>query len=512
MTDSLVVQTQYGPVKGLLRNQVESWRGVRYAAAPTGALRFRAPQPPMPWTEPADATEYGPVAPQRPVPAFGISADVPQDEDCLTLNVYRPKRESAGDQSPLPVMVWIHGGAYAVGGSRQPAFDGTALANAQNVMLVTLNYRLGAFGYLDLGAWSTPDEPFDRNLALRDQLAALEWVRDNIAAFGGDPKNVTLFGQSAGGGAVTTLMTMPRAKGLFARAIAQSSPVTSMYKANRTHNIALRFFELAGLNPEQPADLAKLRSMSTADLLAASQALYDDIPLSSPGTLAYAPIVDEDLVPDYPIEVFRRGEQHRIPLMIGNARDEATLFKFMKSPIVPIELEPLEGLFAEAGVDHPDLTLPTKQQLLSAYDGKTNLKARLHIAGDFGFRMPSLWLAVAHAQVAPTWLYRYDWSPLMMRLLGIGATHASELGPEFGNIVTQGLTFKLGGLKVTKRLSADLMQHWTDFAKTGTPGADWPGYSEPERLTKVFDAHDRVVSDLDAPLWKAWGSDPIYLN
>ena len=501
-----LVQANAGPVLGVASADGDRWLGIPYAAPPIGALRFRAPKPPIPWADPLDASRFGPIAPQKPVPMFGITAQTPQSEDCLTLNVFRP----AGADGPLPVMVWIHGGAYAFGASSQPAYDGRHLTTVGDVILVTVNYRLGAFGYLDLSAFSTDERPFDRNIALRDQLTALEWVRDNIAAFGGDPDNVTLFGQSAGGGAVTTLMTVPQAKGLFHRAIAQSSPATSSYGPERTERIARRFLELADLTEDRVGELA---SMPTEQLLEHSMKLYDDIPLSTPGTLAYAPMVDGEYVPDYPIRVFERGEQHAIPLVIGNVRDEATLFKFMKSPLVPIDPRVLRGLFAEVKRDHPDVTLPTEPQLLGAYRNRTDLTARLHIAGDFGFRMPALWFARAHARIAPTWLYRFDYATPSMRLLGIGATHATEVPLEFGRITSRGnLTYKLGGQAEARRLGVELTERWTAFARDERPGAGWPTWTEQRRATYVFDRDSRVVDDLDAPLWRAWGVEPLYLS
>ena len=192
-----VAETAYGPVRGADDGTAVCWKGVRYAAPPVGELRFRAPQPPAPWTEPADATRFGRTCPQPPVPNFPMNLGAGPDEDCLFLNVWAPSGTTAGDAKA--VLVWVHGGAYVLGSGSQPYYDGRRLASAGDVVVVTLNYRLGAFGFLDLPG-------FDSNVGLRDVLAALRWVRDNIAAFGGDPGRVTVFGESAGGGIVTTLL------------------------------------------------------------------------------------------------------------------------------------------------------------------------------------------------------------------------------------------------------------------------------------------------------------------
>jgi len=215
-----IVDTDAGPVRGVDDGQVRVWKGLRYAAPPEGELRWRAPRPPEPWTEVADALEFGPISPQpkSPIP---LGAGTRVSEDCLFLNVWSPS--GAGPEAAKPVMVWVHGGAYIFGAGSQPLYDGHVLASRGDVVVVTVNYRMGAFGFLDLSGFDGP-QTFDTNLGLHDVIRALEWVRDNIAGFGGDPSQVTLFGESAGAGIITTLLTAPAAAGLFSRAIAQSSP------------------------------------------------------------------------------------------------------------------------------------------------------------------------------------------------------------------------------------------------------------------------------------------------
>ncbi|MBV8928403.1 MAG: carboxylesterase/lipase family protein, partial [Mycobacteriaceae bacterium] len=203
-SDNAVIETTHGPVRGSDNGRVTAWKGVRYAAPPLDELRWRAPQPPQPWTEIADATRPGPVCPQPQLPGVPLDLGAPQHEDCLTLNIWASSGTAPGDAKP--VMVWIHGGAYVLGSASQPLYDGTLLASGGDVVVVTVNYRLGALGFLDLSSLNTPTQRFDTNIGLRDVVAALRWVRANIAAFGGDPDRVTLFGESAGGGVVTTLL------------------------------------------------------------------------------------------------------------------------------------------------------------------------------------------------------------------------------------------------------------------------------------------------------------------
>ncbi|MGZ5395629.1 MAG: carboxylesterase family protein, partial [Mycobacterium sp.] len=223
-----MVDTSYGPVRGVDNGAIKAWKGIRYAAPPVSDLRWRAPMAPQRWSEPTDATRVGPVCPQPTDPRIPIDLGAPQGDDCLTLNVWASSDTEAGDNKP--VMVWLHGGAYILGSSAQLLYHGGALAGSGDAVIVTVNYRLGALGFLDLSSFG---DGFDTNLGLRDALFALQWVRDNIAGFGGDPDRVTLFGESAGAGIVTTLLASPAAAGLFSAAIAQSSPATSIYDRNR---------------------------------------------------------------------------------------------------------------------------------------------------------------------------------------------------------------------------------------------------------------------------------------
>src|ERR1700739_2851854 len=244
--DNRVVETTVGPVLGADDGEIRTWKGIRYAAPPVGALRFRMPEPPQRWTEVADATSFGPACPQPAFPNMPLDLGAPQGEDCLMLNVWVAAHTEPGDAKP--VLVWLHGGAYILGSGSQPLYDGRRLVTGGDVVVVTVNYRMGALGFLDLSSF-TGRRRFDSNIGLHDVLAALRWVRDNIAAFGGDPQRVTLFGESAGAGIVTTLLGTPAAEGLFAGAIAQSSPATSVYDRERAQRVAISVLDKLGIAP-----------------------------------------------------------------------------------------------------------------------------------------------------------------------------------------------------------------------------------------------------------------------
>src|SRR6478672_602580 len=508
---STVVETADGPVRGVDDGVVTSWKGVRYAAPPVDDLRWRAPEPPKKWSEVADAGAFGPVCPQPVEPRIPIDLGAPQGDDCLTLNIWASSDIAGGDRKP--VMVWIHGGAYVLGSANQPLYDGRVLADGGDVVVVTVNYRLGAFGFLDLSSFSTPGRRFDSNLGLRDVLHALHWIRDNIAAFGGDPDRVTLFGESAGAGIVTTLLSSPAADGLFAGAVAQSSPATSVYDAARARRLAEQFLTKLGLAHNE---IDRLQDAPVGALIAASRALFNDVPLQNPGTLAFVPIVDGDLVPDNPVKMAREGRSHPVPLIIGTNKHEAALFKWMKSPLMPITPHEIRRMFAEMAAEQPDVQLPTEDQIGAVYRSRRTKTRGMGVARDVGFRMPSVWLAEGHSAVAPVYLYRFDWSTPMLKALGIGATHATELPYVWGNLIAgpKDFTFKLGGLKTGAAVSSRMRARWVNFAvqgkPTGLPGEpEWPPYHEADRACLIIDRRDAIVNDIDLHIRATWGSQVI---
>ena len=505
-----IVDTTNGPVRGVDDGSIRVWRGVRYAAPPVGELRWRAPRAPQRWTEPADATRVGPVCPQPVDPRLPIDLGAPQGDDCLTLNVWASSDTAPGDRRP--VMVWVHGGAYILGSSAQSLYRGRELAVGGDALIVTLNYRLGALGFLDLSSFNTSRTTFETNLGLRDVLFALQWVRDNIAGFGGDPDRVTLFGESAGAGIVTTLLSSPAAAGLFCAAIAQSSPVTSIYDASRGRTVAQRFLDAVAVDGD---GVDRLPNVPMADILAASKRVFDEVPVGTPGTLGFAPIVDGDVVPDYPVEVARAGRTLPVPLIIGTNEHEASLFRFMKSPLMPITPEAIKAMFAQIAAEQPEVSLPTPDRLGSTYRGRGK-KPGMGVARDIGFRMPSIWFAQSHGAVAPVYVYRFDWATPVLRLLRLGAAHATELPYVWGNLVAgpKDPTFKLGGLKTGTAVSQRMRTRWLNFAKSGDPAGppgepQWRPYRPEDRATLVINKRDAVLDDPDRALRDAWGDDVL---
>jgi para-nitrobenzyl esterase len=251
-------------------------------------------------------------------------------------------------------------------------------------------------------------------------------------------------------------------------------------------------------------------------LVEASRTLFNDIPLQCPGTLAFAPIVDGDLVPDHPVKLAREGRSHPVPLIIGTNKHEAALFRWMKSPLMPITPEAINAMFTQIAAEQPHLVLPTDDQIDTAYPGLRGKARGMSVARDVGFRMPSVWLAEGHSTVAPVYLYRFDWATPMLRLLRLSGAHATELPFIWGNLVAgpKDPTFRLGGMKTGKLVSERIQTRWRNFATQGKPlGRDgepeWLPYQAADRACLVIDRHDSVVNDVDLHIRSAWGSEVL---
>jgi para-nitrobenzyl esterase len=486
MTGPLEISTRSGSIRGLSGEGVRMWRGIPYAAPPVGDLRLRAPRPPTPWAGVRDATRFGPVAPQdRKGPFGGASAATPRSEDCLTLNVIAPAESSES----LPVMFYIHGGAYSVGSPADLAFRGVNFVR-RGCVHVTLNYRLNAFGYVDFSEYG-----FDNNLGLRDQVAALEWVRDNIAAFGGDPTNVTVYGESSGANAVTTLMATPAANGLFARAIAQSPPSNAVYYPDLTRQWAREFMELLGSEPGAEAEA--LRTASTENMVTAARLLFAKIPDEYPGDQAFSPVIDGDYLPQHPVAAFKDGSAHPVPLIIGTNDREGSVF-FGRRRILattPTRIDGLLGATTNAGAT-----------LMRSTYGLPNRRRALDFGGDFAFWFPTYQIAQYHSAVAPTWVYRLDYAPPLLKAVSIDATHGADLLTVFGRTRSWvgRLTTLFGGAKALAGVSDRMQDAWIRYATDGTVDATWPQYGAEARANYIFDTEDRVELDSRADRRRAW--------
>lgn len=515
LDEELDVQVTGGMVRGVLEDGLLAWRGIPYAAPPVGELRFAAPAPVAPWEGVLDRSQFGSIAPQpfsyrliRPPAAV-----VPSDEDCLTVNVRAPVRE-AGESTLLPVLVFVHGGGYSAGSSRDFSGQGDGFVQSGRIVFVSFNYRLGALGYLDFTAYSSSERSFTSNLGLRDQVALLRWVRDNISGFGGDPENVTVFGESAGGNAVTTLMATPSARGLFARAIAQSPPPNAVYSPAVTSRWAQEYVDILrdvvgaheaadgdaetdGLAP-QPTPQQLLADAPVADLVAASVTLQARIPDAYPGAFCFAPVVDGEFLPELPIRAFRDGHAHRVPLIIGTNDREGSIFRG-RVDILPRTPKRIDALFERAPVS-------SQQAMRDAYPGLPGLRAGADFGGDYGFWYPSTRVADFHSRYAPVWSYRFDMAPRLLEILGLNATHGVEMFTLFDRTdepLARVMT-SLGGHEEYAAAGERMRAFWLRFAEDGVTSEAWPRYEERTRSTLIIDAEDRIEADPRRERRRAW--------
>jgi para-nitrobenzyl esterase len=487
-----------GRLRGITDGKLNAWRGIPFAAPPVGPLRWRAPQPVKPWDGVREAGDFRNAPPQPPrAAATSLGKYQPISEDCLTLNVLAPATPAT---KPRPVMVFIYGGGYLVGTSATPLYLGNSLAQRGEMIYVSINYRLGALGYLDLTRFSTPDRPYDSNLGLRDQVAALEWVQRNIAAFGGDPDCVTIFGESAGGNAVTTLLATPAANGLFHRAIAQSSAPGLTVGRTAAQLVTDRFVEQLGatslsgraltdrLDAATPAELGKI----TLRLVREAGKQKQGIPL-----LPFGPVIDGDFLPEDPAAAIAAGRGAKVPLIIGTNRTEANLFtKIPGNKPSPGGIE--QGLLAGNRAAAAAIT--------ASYRGYPDRRACGRIIGDAIFWGPSVQIAEAHSKHAPAYFYRFDYAPKTMKASGFGATHASELLAVFG-VYRGGLGRTLamfGDRKAALNVTDEMQRDWIFFARKGVPASDWPKYGTSARTTKIIDEHSYLVHDPAAQQRRAW--------
>ena len=470
-----VIRTAAGQVRGRTENGIAVFRGIPFAQPPVGDLRFAAPRPARAWDGVREAAMFGPPPPQS---AFLLTPTAPvapgaDPDDWLTVNVFSPDPGAAR----LPVMVWIYGGAYRFGASSLTGYDGTALAR-QNVVVVTFNHRIGVEGYAYL-----PGVPANRGLL--DQVAALGWVRENIAAFGGDPDRVTVFGESAGAGAIASLLVMPAADGLFRRAIAQSLPGT-FFSPALAADITAAIAAEAGLPPAAEAFAAADPARLTAASDAVRPADHGERwgPVSRTPT-PFSPVVDGEVLPVAPWRALAAGVGRGVDLIAGHNRDEYRLFIELSRQRGKItDEEATDALRALAGGASGEAAYR------DAYPGATAETLFELVNSDWLFRMPTLHLAQAHAAAGgQTFLYQVS---LEASEGGFGACHAIDVPLVFG--VYAGLGRMLFGAEPPASAVAlgDLMRsQWASFAASGDPG--WPPYAPGRRLTRIFDDPPDVV-------------------
>jgi len=485
-----IITTKHGPVRGFVEDGVNVFKGIRYGAD-TQTTRFRDPQPPAAWQSPQNATSYGPSCPQAPrgqlslFKSWAPQPDPGMSEDCLFLNVWTP----AADDKPRPVMVWLHGGGFSSGSGSSNVYDGVRLVNRGDVVVVSVNHRLNIFGYLYL---DNHGEQFQGsgNAGMMDLVMALEWVRDNIAQFGGDPNNVMIFGESGGGWKVTTLMAMDSAKGLFHRAVAQSGPALDLTEPAAAAAATTALLTELELNAE---DIESILTLPTDKLLAAAGKV-----VSQGIRVAGQPVVDNIHLHRHPFEPDAPSQSADVPLMIGSLQTELSLLVGAGNrelfdltwKTLPAALEiAIKGIDSNAVIAgyrklHPEIDAPNL-----FFEATTDNSV-------FGRGSFTLADRKATSGGAPVYQYYMTWrTPVEGGKWG--ATHALDLGFVFDNVAK---SESMSGKGQEQQRLADVMSEaWLAFARSGNPNhpglPEWPQYDSKTRATMVFDNKLQVIND-----------------
>lgn len=503
---NVTVETHRGKVRGTLDDTIRVFRGIPYAAATDGLNRFRPPKPVQSWTDTRDTVAYPPMCPQIGREHGGLAAswtyDKEASEDCLALNVWTP---GLRDQRKRPVMVWLDGGGFASGSGSRNVFEGTRLCQRGDVVVVTLNHRLSIFGFLYLGHLGGSEYAESGNVGMLDLVAALRWVHDNISAFGGDPGNVTIFGQSGGAAKVSTLLAMPQARGLFHKAIVQSGSHLEGLTADEATKHALTFLSAVDVKPNELQRLAKL---PTEKLVAALIAVMKNVG-AKPN---YSPVVDGSVLPRGLWQPDGPAVSAAVPMIVGSTRTETT---------------------APPGASRPDDFTLKDAALPRALAGWIPERDQQRVIDGFRKLMPSanaseIFFAIttdrrvrqqAWAQAerkaaqggAPVWVYELDW-PTPVDGGKWGSPHSLDLAFVFDNVAKS--ESMVGTGPAPQQIADQMSAAWIAFARTGNPNDDtlpaWPAFNNSSRATMVFDTKSRVENDYRGAERTLLASLPLY--
>jgi para-nitrobenzyl esterase len=490
-----IAETRSGKVEGFEKDGVHVFRGIPYAAPPVGALRWQPPQREAAWDDVRDATKFSAQSAQTPFPMMTLTgAQMPADsEDSLYLNIYTP----GCDDKARPVLFWIHGGAFIWGSGDTSWYDGTPFANHGDVVVVTINYRLGPFGFLHL------DDLFEGfagsgNCGILDQIAALEWVRDNIAAFGGNPDDVLIFGESAGGASVGTLLGTPAAKGLFHKAVPQSGAASWIATPEGATDATSQL--LANLGVE-PGDRDALLAKTTQEIKDAMPPFVEN----GGNLLPYQPVIDGVVLPEPPLDAIRNGNAKDVHVLIGTNHDEMTLFVAADPEFASLTDDIIATRATTAGFDGPGLVAHFRAQRPDA----TPAELWLQLATEAVFRFPAIALAEAQLAHGPVWMYLFTWgTPVFGGFLK--STHALEIPFVFDQLGTVEAKFFTGEGAERQGIADAMHGAWIALARTGSPAhgglPDWPAYDLTRRATMRFDVECELLDDPEGALRDAFAA------
>ena len=477
-----VVETTLGKVQGYIEEGIQIFKGIPYAAPPIGDLRFSPPAPREPWSKLFMANNFGSIAPQPPY--FSVSKRLKQSEgECLNLNIWTP----GIDHKKRPVMFWIHRGGFMYESSAEEKIDSLALARKGNVVVVSINYRLGPLGFLYIPGITA-------NVGMLDQIAALKWVNDNISIFGGDPNNVTIFGESAGATAVVSLLAMPAAKGLFHRAIAQSYCV---YYVSNQERGSKEFISKLGFHVMDIKSLQKVPVNKIIDTFAE----FMEGVVQRDEVESFVPVIDDKTLPEYPLNAVSKGFSRDIPLLIGTNKDEMTINYLFLSSIPKINDDELLNSVLKV-LNRLGHNESKAKKMIKVYkDENQGIPLQdilFKFLTDLWYRIISIRLAEAQSKYQQnTFMYLFTWpSPDMEGKLG--APHSLEIPFVFGTLTKPKMDSWTGKGKEVDNLSDKMMECWIAFAHTGNPNHDdipeWPPYEVENRATMFMGTEFKIVN------------------
>ncbi|GIN94776.1 para-nitrobenzyl esterase [Siminovitchia terrae] len=475
-----MANTLYGKFIGKENeNGVISFKGIPYAKPPVGNFRWKRPIHPDPSDKVFEAFEFG-LSCVQPIDENELSSVHAQGEDCLALNIWT--RELNG--ADKPVMVFIHGGSYLGGGSNNPAYNGENFVNRHDIVFVSITYRCNVFGFMDLEEIGGPEYSDSKNLGILDQIQALKWIKENIGSFGGDANNITIFGESAGGSSVSLLMTIPEAKGLFHKVIAQSGTFNFIKTNKMAKQITKDFTRITGTKT-----MEELHSLSIDDLRHYCTLLMEEY--SYGVTLMFSPVTDGKLIPQKPDESIRDGCASDIKLMIGTTLDEFAYWKFYYENL---EDDEEMGVFLKQICDINGPDLGRAEKMIDDYLSLERPTNVMSLANEVIFRIPAIRFAEFQAKHSPTWMYLFTWPS---KIEGLGACHAVEVPFVFHNLSDADAELFLG--ENPPESLADQMQNaWVSFAQSGNPAhsgiPDWPAYDD-KRKTMVIHNEWQIKGD-----------------
>jgi para-nitrobenzyl esterase len=494
----MLASTVLGKVQGLEKDGVLQFRGIRYATAE----RFGAPQAVAPWDDVYDATTFGPIAPQN---ASGLESMLgakpsPSSEDCLSLNIFTP----ALDDGARPVMLWIHGGAFTAGTGSIPWYNGTKLVRTGDVVVVTINYRLGALGFSALDGLGA-EYAGSGNRGLQDQIAAIDWVRDNIEAFGGDPARITVFGESAGGMSVAALLGVPGLPDRIVGAIPESGAAHAVRAADTAARVTELVLDELGLGT---ADAEALLAVDLAHLLAAQEKVNARVVRELGFRLPFAPVVDGTVLPRHPVEAVRDGAAAGVHLLVGTTANEYNLFHMMERAGGAMDADRLHSRVAKVVGEAADDVIDVYRE---THPGANEDDVWCAFATDWIFRIPAIRLAEAHAPQQPdtySYLFTYESTAFDGALR---ACHAIEIPFVFDNLDRGGAQFFLGAIEdSTRGLARATSRAWLAMARNGTPQHDgiptWEAYRADHRAVMELGRTTQLLDDPGSAERQLWES------